>query len=95
MRVACAPCPPGEDQEKGKVVGPLPSFFSSVDSARYGGDYLFSTEMVNNRSPRSSCSAAARVRCGGRKDEGFILSDEHKLDPLPPLPHFHLIHRSS
>jgi hypothetical protein len=33
-----------------------------------------------------------RVRCGGRKDEGFILSDERKLDPLPPLPHYRLIH---
>jgi hypothetical protein len=65
------------------------------DSARYRGDYLFSTEMVENRSPRSSCSAPARARCGGRKDEGFSLSDEHKLDPLRPLPHFRLIHRSS
>jgi hypothetical protein len=28
---------------------------------------------------------APRARCGGCKDEGFILSDEHKLDPLRPL----------
>jgi hypothetical protein len=34
-------------------------FASSVDSARYRGDSLFSTEVVKNRSPRSSCSAAA------------------------------------
>src|SRR5215217_2381867 len=27
---------------------------------------------------------AARVRCDRRKDEGFILSDERKLDPLRP-----------
>ena len=29
---------------------------------------------------------AARGRCGGRKDEGSTVSDEHKLDPLPPSP---------
>ena len=29
------------------------------------------------------------------EDEGFSLSDEHKLDPLRPGPHFRLIHRSS
>jgi hypothetical protein len=64
-----------------------------LDIARHRGDSLFSTEIVKNTSPRSSCSAPARDPCGGRKDEGFILSDEHKLDPLPPLPHFRLIHR--
>ena len=52
----------------------------------YRGDSLFYTKVVKNRSPWCSCSAAARARCGGRKDEGFILSDEHKLDPLPPFP---------
>jgi hypothetical protein len=93
--VVCAACPPGEDQEKGKVVGPYPSFFSSVDSARYRGDSLFSIKIVKNKSPQSSCRAPARACCGGGKDEGFILSDEHKLDLLPPLPHFRLIHRSS
>src|SRR5215204_1144796 len=72
---------------------PLPSFFSSVDRSRYRGDYLFSTEVVKNRSPRSSCGVPARVRCGGGKDEGSTLSDEHKLDTLPPLPHLRLIHR--
>src|SRR5687767_14485026 len=35
----------------------------------------------------------ARAYCSGGKDEGFILSDEHKLDPLRPLPHLRLIHR--
>jgi hypothetical protein len=25
----------------------------------------------------------------------FMLSDEHRLDPLAPLPHFRVIHRSS
>jgi hypothetical protein len=76
------------------AIGVLP-VVSSVDSARYRGDSLFSTEAVKNRSPLCSCSAPARARYGGRKDGGFILSDEHKLDPLPPLPHFRLIHRSS
>jgi hypothetical protein len=57
--VACTPCPPGEDQEKGEVVGPYVPFFSNVVSARYSGDSIFSTEMVNNRSPRSSCNAPA------------------------------------
>ena len=50
------------------------------------GDSQFSIEVVRNRSPRSTCSAPARARCDGPKDEGFSLSDEHKLDPLPPLP---------
>jgi hypothetical protein len=59
----------------------------------YRGDYLFSTEVVKNRSPRSSCSAAARDRCGGLKDEGSTLSNEHKLDRLPPGPHLRPIHR--
>jgi hypothetical protein len=72
-----------------------PQGISSVDSAWYRGDSLFSTEVMKNRSPRSSCSAPARARCEGRKDEGFILSDEHKLDTLPPLPHLRIIHRSS
>jgi hypothetical protein len=66
-----------------------------LDNARYIEDSLFSTEIVENRSPQCSCSAAARACCGGRKDEGFSLSDKHKLDPLPPLPHFRIIHRSS
>jgi hypothetical protein len=57
--VACSPCPPGEDQEKGKVVSPYVPFFSNVDSARYRGDSIFSTEVVKNRSPRSSGSAPA------------------------------------
>jgi hypothetical protein len=59
------------------------------------GDSLFSIKMVQKGMARSSWSAAARACCGGGKDEGFILSDEHKLDPLPALPHFRLIHRSS
>ena len=44
---------------------------------------------------RDLLGMAARDRCGRRKDEGFIFSDERKLDPLPPLPHFRLIQRSS
>ena len=80
--MGCTACPPGEDQEKRKVVDP--SFFSSVDSVGYRGHYLSSTEVVKNRSPWSACSAPARACCGGRKDEGFILSGERKLDPLPP-----------
>jgi hypothetical protein len=48
------------------------------------GDSIFSTEVGKNRSPRSSCSAPARDRCGRRKDEDFILSDEHKLDLYVP-----------
>src|SRR5215213_61420 len=43
--------------------------------------------------PRDLVGMAVRVRCGGHKDEGFILSDEHKPDPLPPLPHLRLVHR--
>src|SRR5687767_9025777 len=66
---------------------------SSVDSSGYSGNNLFSTGRVKNRSPRSSCSAPARDRCGGCKDEDSTLSDEHKLDPLRPLPHLRLIHR--
>jgi hypothetical protein len=68
-----------------------------LDNARYIEDSLFSTEIVENRSPRSSCSAAARARCGGCKDEGFSFSDRHKLDPLPPLRliHRHVAERSS
>ena len=56
--MSCTPCPPGEDQEK-EGSGPLLSFFSSVDRARHRGDYLFSIEIVRNRSLRSSCSAPA------------------------------------
>src|SRR5215211_9158476 len=66
---------------------------SSVDSSGYRGNNLFSTEAVKNRTPRPSCGAAVRACCGGRKDEGSTLSDEHELDPLPPLPHLRLIHR--
>jgi hypothetical protein len=43
---------------------------------------MLSTGIVKNRSLRASCSAAASLRCGVRKDEGFSLSDERKLDPL-------------
>ena len=32
---------------------------------------------------------------GEVRTRAFILSDEHKLDPLRPLPHFRLIHRTS
>jgi hypothetical protein len=71
-----------------------PQGISSVDSARYTERALFSTEVIKNRSPRFSCSAPARVRCSGGKEEGFILSDDRKLDTLPPLPHFRLINRS-
>jgi hypothetical protein len=48
---------------------------SSVDSARYRGGSLFSTEVVKNRSPRSSCSAPVRVRCGRRN----VCLAEHPL----------------
>jgi hypothetical protein len=79
--VVCTACPPGEDQEKGKVVGPYVPFFSSVDRARYRGDSIFSTEMVNNRSPRSSCSAQASTR---KTLEAFSakLRDETDLEAL-------------
>jgi hypothetical protein len=55
---------------------PLPfEWHLSIDKR----DSQFSIKMVKKRMARSSCSAAARVRCGGRKDEGSTLSDEHKL----------------
>jgi hypothetical protein len=46
----------------------------------YRGDYLFSTEVVKNRSPRSSC-----------RHYSFILSDERKINTLRLLPHLRLI----
>jgi hypothetical protein len=38
---------------------PRTSIEGALDSARYRGDSVFSTEVVKNRSSRSSCSAPA------------------------------------
>jgi hypothetical protein len=66
---------------------------SGVVSARYRGNSLFSTILVNNKTARSSCSGPAKVSYGGRKDEDSTLSERHKLDPLRLLPHCCLIDR--
>ncbi len=67
-----------------------------LDNARYTEGILYSIQKWSRIDcPGPPVALQLELAWGGRKDEGFILSDEHKLDPLPPLPHFRLIHRSS
>ena len=44
--------------------------------------------LLTNQSQIEFAAGEVRTRAS-------ILSDEHKLDPLRPLPHFRLIHRTS
>jgi hypothetical protein len=86
------PYPPSPRLLEG-ILLPLMWVYAYLNNARYTERALYSLQKWSriNR-PGPPVALQLELAWGGRKDEGFILSDRHKLDPLPPLPHLRLIH---